>query len=337
MKWVEGFFYRRESKLAQEHGDLKTPEPFSYGTEYIDRPEAPNPLVALKSYASEFIATSDRHFESRTRISLVEDDHSVRFNSRISSDVVENNIVHLWHHRKPGAQTVVLVLPYWNAVRARMMSLAKLVSWCGHSAAIMSLPYHDERQPAGWSHAKGLVSSNIGLTLRSMTQAACDAIDAISALRQMGYRNIAIMGSSIGACVASLVDAHDPRPSAVFLILMAADFAECVWDGISTAHIRQSVEGHMSLDDLKAVWAPISPATYVWKLPSKPRQKRLIISGRWDFTFPRHTVLAYREKLAEAKVPHVWLDWCCGHYTLGKAPFKYWFTVQLSKQLSALV
>jgi hypothetical protein len=59
------------------------------------------------------------------------------------------------------------------------------------------------------------------------------------------------------------------------------DFAETVWTGTATAHIRRAIEVGVTLDQLKRVWAIISQISFV-ELFAENRVQMMIVSGTRD-------------------------------------------------------
>jgi hypothetical protein len=55
-----------------------------------------------------------------------------------------------------------------------------------------------------------------------------------------------------------------------------------VWEGLSTEHVRNGLEGNIELDQLRRIWLPISPLPYLERV----RDKRiLLVYARYDLTF----------------------------------------------------
>lgn len=125
---------------------------------------------------------------------------------------------------------------------------------------------------------------------------------------------------SLGSCLALLTTAHEPLIRAEALNHISPYFADVVWRGISTAHVRQGLDGSIDLDLLRELWKPISPAWYVERIRDR---KTLLVYARYDLTFPvdlsRELVRLFRER----GVPHELAVLRCGHYSTGKAPFKF--------------
>jgi dienelactone hydrolase len=217
-------------------------------------------------------------------------------------------------------KAAVLVMPQWNSDAGGHVGLCKLLAWNGMSALRLSLPYHDQRMPPELHRADYIVSANVMRTLQVCRQAVLDARRAIGWLKQQGYERIGILGTSLGSCLALLTAAHEPLVDAEALNHISPYFADVVWRGLSTAHVREGLNGHVELDLLRSIWQPISPRSYLERLRNR---KTLLVYARYDLTFPvdlsEDLVRAFRE----LEIPHEVAVLRCGHYSTGKAPFKF--------------
>ena len=151
--------------------------------------------------------------------------------------------------------------------------------------------------------------------------------------RAQGYDRIGILGTSLGSCLALLTTAHEPLIRAEALNHISPQFADVVWRGLSTRHVREGLDGHIELDLLRALWKPISPQWYLERLRDR---KTLLVYARYDLTFPvdlsEDLVRAFRER----GIPHEVAVLRCGHYSTGKAPFKFvdgWVLTRFLKRL----
>jgi hypothetical protein len=217
-------------------------------------------------------------------------------------------------------RAAVLVLPQWNADPGAHVGLCKLLGWAGMSALRLSLPYHDRRMPPELHRADYIVSANVARTVQVCRQAVLDARRAIAWLAQQGYDRIGILGTSLGSCLSLLTTAHEPLIRAQALNHISPYFADVVWRGISTRHVREGLNGHIELERLRALWKPISPRWYLDRLRDR---QTLLVYARYDLTFPvdlsEELVQAFRDEA----VPHDVAVLRCGHYSTGKAPFKF--------------
>ena len=155
---------------------------------------------------------------------------------------------------KPGKKAVI-VLPHWNAHAAQHVALCRGISVLGISALRLSLPYHDLRMPPETKRADYAVSSNVGRTIDATRQAVIDIRSCLDWLQQQGYERLGIVGTSLGSAYAFLTSAHDDRLAVNIFNHCSTQFADVVWTGLSTQHIRQSMEPVISLERARAVWA----------------------------------------------------------------------------------
>jgi hypothetical protein len=95
-----------------------------------------------------------------------------------------------------------------------------------------------------------------------------------------------------------------------------------VWTGLSTQHIRQGMEGHIDVDQLREVWMAISPVNYIEKFGRVTKKSKFIYTS-YDTTFlpefSRDTVARIRSH----GIDHDVVVLPCGHYTMGESPFKF--------------
>jgi hypothetical protein len=222
----------------------------------------------------------------------------------------------------PGATRgpAVLVLPQWNSDAEGHIGLAKLLAKFGISALRLSLPYHDARMPPELARADYIVSSNIVRTVQVCRQAVLDARGAVAWLNAQGFDRIGILGTSLGSCLSLLTAAHEPRIRAQALNHVSPWFADVVWRGLSTRHVRAGLDGHIDLDTLRQLWRPISPFAYLERV--RPT-KTLLISAKYDLTFPLDLSELLIGEFRRLGLPHQVGVLPCGHYSTGMAPFKY--------------
>jgi hypothetical protein len=216
----------------------------------------------------------------------------------------------------------VVVLPQWNADETGHLGLCRLLNGFGIAALRMSLAYHDRRRPAETARADYHVSSNVGRTIHAGQQSVIDARACLDWLESQGYHRRGILGTSLGSCIAFIAAIHDTRLRVAILNHVSTWFSDVVWTGISTRHVRQGFAGMVTQDELRELWAPISPASYFDRLSGRDF-RMLLVWARYDTTFlpkfSRDVLDAFRTR----GVRHDVLSLACGHYTTGQSPFKY--------------
>jgi len=245
----------------------------------------------------------------------------LRFTSPVRTPYAENNAANARWFPAKGSSAVVL-LPHWNSDALAYSSLCRILNRLGISVLRLSMPYHDIRRPAEIRRADYAVSANIGRTLDACRQGVIDVRCCLDWLEQQGYKRLGIVGTSLGSCYAFLAAAHDERIKVAAFNHASTYFADVVWHGQSTRHIRQGLEPKIDLERLRGLWSAISPMSYFDQFSRYPR-KSLIVYAKYDLTFlpefSRQVVAEFERHSLDHKV--VVLP--CGHYSTGEAPYKY--------------
>jgi len=226
-----------------------------------------------------------------------------------------------WFPAERDRGRAVLVLPQWNAGVDGHVGLAQLLRRFGVSALRMSMAYHAERMPAELERADYHVSSNVGRTIHASRQSVIDARACVDWLAAQGYQRLAILGTSLGSCVAFIAAAHDSRIKLGIFNHVSMYFSDVVWTGLSTQHVRKGFASDVSQDDLRRYWSVISPAAYLGRMESR-KMPSLLIWAKHDTSFlpvySKQVLRAFREM----DLPHQVYTLPCGHYTTGRLPFK---------------
>ncbi|MGA3088919.1 MAG: abhydrolase domain-containing 18 [Terriglobales bacterium] len=245
----------------------------------------------------------------------------LRFTSPVATPYPENNQVNARWFPARGRRAVV-VLPHWNSDALAYNSLCQVLNYMGIAVLRLSMPYHDIRRPAEIDRADYAVSANIGRTLDSVRQGVIDARCCLDWLQARGYNRLGIVGTSLGSCYAFIATAHDPRIQVAAFNHASTYFADVVWHGQSTRHIREGLEAAIDLNHLRQVWRAVSPMVYFDKFSRWPRRS-LVIYAKYDMTFLPEFSEQVVEEFARHDLDHKVVALPCGHYTLGEAPYKY--------------
>jgi dienelactone hydrolase len=345
---LQAFFHAWERRLASVTKD-RVVRPFEWGLDWIpDHGRAADavPRDVIDGYVSRVMADTDAFFTppptADYTLTPASDGDLLTFPSALVTPHQSNNTVRCRYFptapaRRPSGspRAAVLVIPQWNSDAGGHVGLCKLLAWNGMSALRLSLPYHDQRMPPELHRADYIVSANVMRTLQVCRQAVLDARRAIAWLKLQGYERIGILGSSLGSCLALLTTAHEPLIEAEALNHISPYFADVVWRGLSTAHVREGLDGHIELDLLRAMWNPISPRGYLERLRNR---KTLLVYAKYDLTFPVDLSEDLVQAFEDQGIPYEVARLRCGHYSIGKAPFKfvdgYILTKFLKKALS---
>jgi len=245
----------------------------------------------------------------------------LRFTSPVKTPYPENNLVNARWFPARGRRAVVL-LPHWNADAVAYTSLCRVLNMLGVAVLRMSMPYHDIRMPAEIKRADYAVSANVGRTLDAVRQGVIDVRSCLDWLEQQGYSKLGIVGTSLGSCYAFITAAHDSRIRVAAFNHASTYFADVVWRGQSTRHIRQGLESQITLENLRQCWLAASPVAYFEQFSRWPR-KSLIIYGKYDLTFLPDLSREVVQQFERHGLDHGVVVLPCGHYTMGEAPYSY--------------
>ena len=336
---ISRFFHSWEHRLASVSTN-RTIRPFEWGTDWIGGGSAGDTREDVERWVDEVMRDTDAFFAcspthdyaftpAPAELRANGEAGTLRFPSvLVTPHAVNNTVIGRWF---PAADEsplgasgprgrAVVVLPQWNSDAEGHIGLAKLLARFGVSALRVSLPYHDVRKPPELARADYIVSSNVVRTLQVCRQAVVDARRAVAWLQQQGFDRIGILGTSLGSCLAMLTAAHEPRIKAQALNHVSPFFADVVWRGLSTRHVREGLEGHVDLETLRHLWRPISPWTY---LDRARHTRTLLVYAKYDLTFPVDLSRKLVDEWARRQLPHEVAVLPCGHYSTGAAPFKF--------------
>ena len=319
-----------ETRLNQRDTN-RVVRPFDWGLEWIrgwplmdgERGDCTGERAEsfVRDLNRRIVADSDRFFAYDTPRDFRLETNCLRFTSPVETPYAENDLVTARWFPARGRRAVV-VLPQWNADAGSHIGLCRIFNWLGISALRLSLPYHDMRKPAEIERADYAVSSNIARTIDACRQAIADTRSCFDWLEAQGYRHFGIVGTSLGSCYAFITSAHDERLKVNVFNHASTYFADVVWSGQSTRHIRTGIERHIDLDRLRQAWLAISPAAYYDKF-AQHQKKSLLVYATYDLTFPpelsREIIAALRQRNLDHQVAVL----PCGHYPSGETPFKF--------------
>ncbi|MET4689473.1 alpha/beta hydrolase family protein [Sinorhizobium fredii] len=261
------------------------------------------------------------------------EDGWLRFPSGISTDIDENNVVWAKITESGSFEQVLVVFHHWNAT-SRNRQIAKFLSRRGITVVEIAMPYHFERRRLDSSHADYMLSANLGRTIQSVRQAVWDGRKLLRWLRSEGYREIAVLGMSLGSWIAGLIAAHDPSVSKASLFLTAGSLADMVWTGRATRAIRESLEPAIGLTDLRRAWAPLNMENYAHRLARPDLDLHVVLARRDKVVLPELSERFMHElKVAGARPNIQHLN--CGHYSLGLPPYILLAGLSLKRFLSA--
>ncbi|WP_442580272.1 alpha/beta fold hydrolase [Mesorhizobium sp. ASY16-5R] len=256
----------------------------------------------------------------------------LRFPSGISTDIEANNVVWAKITESGSLDRAMVVFHHWNA-SARNRQIAKFFSLFGVTVVEIAMPYHFERSRPGSAHADYMLSPNLGRTIQSVRQAVWDGRKLIRWLKSEGYREISVLGMSLGSWVAGLIAAHDPAVSKASLFLAGGSLADMVWTGRATRSIRESLEPEIELADLRRCWGPLDLENHAHGLARPGLDLQLVLARRDKVVLPELSQRFMRRLKDAGTMPDI-LELNCGHYSLAIPPYILFAGLSLKRFLS---
>jgi hypothetical protein len=323
MHWFERRIRRYEHRRWTTD-DNRRVQPFRWGLEHIGgNPDDPHPRQFVHRFAQQAIESSAEWYATTPAEDYVLDQNNVlTFTSSIVSPWPENNTVYGQFFPGKKGGPAVLLLPNWNAKWHGQGGLCEWLQRIGISVLKMSMPYHDRRMAKGHERADQLVGPNIGLTLQANRQAVQDARRCLRWFEQQGFTRLGILGTSIGSSVGYITLVHDSALRAGGFFHVSTYFADVVSQGMTTNHVWESLRHHVTVDELRDYWAPVSPMPYVERGLGAGKNA-FMVYGKYDPTFiPELThqmLAALRRHGANLRT----LELHCGHYSLELPPFSH--------------
>jgi hypothetical protein len=328
----------RYERMRWEQEPNRRTLPFAWGLQHIGgNAEDPDPRGFLGQFVGQTLASSDKWFAANPADNYALEDGVLTFSSQIASPWHENNRVHaqFFPGTTPGA--AVVVLAQWNAKWEEQQAVCRWLNKLGLTAVKLSLPYHDRRSIPGHPRGDHLIGPNIGLTLQANRQAVLDVRRTLRWLEQRGYTRLAVLGTSIGSCIAFITMCHEPAIRAGAFLHVSTFFGDVVSRGLTTLNVWDPMKEYVTREEATRYWSPISPFEYIRKLHGAGK-KILAITGRYDPTFPRELTDQFLDELRRNDVAFSHMPLPCGHYSLGVPPFShavgYRFGTFLRKALS---
>jgi dienelactone hydrolase len=315
----ERWYHRRDNN--------RVVRPFEWGLSYItDHVNGEDPREVFHRHSARVMNNSGDFYALPEITDFQLAAEQLTWTSAVHTASPENNLARARFFpakpKKHSQPSAVVVLPQWNAQPNSHVEACRIFNMLGISALRLTLPYHQERKPPELERADHLCSTNVGRSIESMRQAVLDTRAAVRWLKSQGNERVGILGTSVGSCIAFLAFAHEPALDAGVFNHVSSYVADVAWRGLSTSHVRAGFADHVTLDELRDYWAPISPLPFMPRVASMKRRPMRFIAARYDLTFP---IDLTHDAIAAARQHHLPLDvvWLpCGHYTTGELPWK---------------
>ncbi|MBN2378909.1 alpha/beta hydrolase [candidate division WOR-3 bacterium] len=191
--------------------------------------------------------------------------YEFRFASPLTSGFGENDEVYgdAYLNYSLSAPAVVM-FSGWLDTATDYTHLATQLRLAGRNLWVMDLPYHIRRTPGGYHSGELSLTGDIIRTLECIRQAVVDARILIAVLREMGSRDLALLGFSLGAWVGALLSVVEPGVSGAVLATPPIRPDELLLKSFRFSAIRAGIPDRVDelLDSIQRLFLPkeLSPA-----------------------------------------------------------------------------
>ncbi|HSE94617.1 MAG TPA: hypothetical protein VLD61_01920 [Methylomirabilota bacterium] len=208
--------------------------------------------------------------------------------------------------RRPPVASLLVLHGIWRQDQEFEDRLCRDLARHGVSCALLTLPFHWERAPAGSASGAHFMSGNPVWTSAAFRQALIDGRGVLGLLRGRGVP-VGVLGFSLGGIVAHILMALEPLDFGVSTFA-GGNTAGIVWEGVLTRPYRRAMEqAGVTLDRLSALWASGNPTNYVGRRPGR----LLMLNARYDLCVPPRFTNELWQALGQP--PIQWLP--AGHIT----------------------
>lgn len=231
----------------------------------------------------------------------------------MSTEHPQNDVVRLRAFlpvSRTGRVPVVLMLHYWGAVDLRVeRGLAGELNRRGVGAVALELPFHLRRTPPGFKSGELAVRPDTAWLASTMHQAVLDvrrAVDWIESRPEFDGGRIGLCGTSLGAIVAALAFALEPRFACGSTQLGGIDLAHIVWNSSRLTQQREAWRRRGYTEErLRTELSELEPGTWL-----KPDGRPFFaVAARYDTVIPP---VDARKLISATGAQELWLD--SGHY-----------------------
>lgn len=239
----------------------------------------------------------------------------VSFPSAHQTEWPENDIVRARLIRPAGAEepmpTVILLHGLGVADHFLEERIAKRLNDRGMAALLVTLPYHIERSPPGYRSGALALRPDVGAFEEMVRQSVSDlrrAVDWAEAQSFIDAERIGVLGVSLGAIIASLGMAAEPRLRFGVFLLGGGDVAHILWNSSLSISVREVLRRNGWTEErLRSRLKDVEPLSYV---NAEMGERVLLVGAMFDTVVPATDT----EKLHKAlgSPPMLWLE--TGHY-----------------------
>jgi 1-acyl-sn-glycerol-3-phosphate acyltransferase len=236
-------------------------------------------------------------YELNLAKTLVNGHARIAWNSPISTRFAANNIAHAEFFRCAQgicAPTVLLLHALMSTDRAGHRRWAERVNELGWNVCFLHLPYHFSRVPSGYWNGELAITCDLIRNAEGLRQGVIELRQLMSALRERGCREFAVLATSYGGWIGALLTLVESDFRFVALMSPIVNVEHAIWQSPAARRIRRELRQANIEPSLVARHFHLSSPLHTQPLCDPARI--LFVTGEFDSIVPADQIEAIQQK-----------------------------------------
>jgi len=231
---------------------------------------------------------------------------SIAWHSPIETQFPANNIAHADFFpcaQGISAPTVFLLHALMSATRIGYRRCAERFNRLGWNVCFLHLPYHYSRVPRGYWNGELAITCDLIRNAEGLRQGVIELRQLIGALRQRGYRDFAVLGTSYGGWIGALLAMVECDLRFIALMAPIVNVEHAIWVSPAARRIRRELHRTKIERSLVARHFHLSSPCHNEPLCNSARV--LFVTGEFDSIAPTEQIEAIHAKWRGSELLHV--------------------------------
>jgi pimeloyl-ACP methyl ester carboxylesterase len=228
---------------------------------------------------------------------LVNGHATMAWNSPIRTRFAANNIARAEFFgcaRGIRAPTVFLLHALMSTSRAGHRRCAERFNELGWNACFLHLPYHFSRVPRGYWNGELAITCDLIRNAEGLRQGVIELRQLMSALRERGCREFAVLATSYGGWIGALLTLVESDFRFVALMSPIVNVEHAIWESPAARRIRRELLQANIEPSLVARHFHLSSPVHTQPLCDRARV--VFVSGEFDSIAPAGQIEAIQQK-----------------------------------------
>lgn len=252
-------------------------------------------LAELEAYLAECqILTREAYYAVSPLEGLKFAGNRIFWDTPINDDYPENNRTCVeWYRLQPNCPTIILLHALMSTGGSGYRRLANWFNQRGWNAVFPHLPCHYSRTPAGHWNGSLTLTSNLIRNATLLRQGVIEIRQLLALLREQGCKKFAILGTSYGGWIASLVSFLESDLEFIALLQPIVNVQHAIGESPAARSIRWILNQKGISPDIVHKHAHLSSPLH--GIPLSGGKRILLATGVYDCLAPS----SEHQKLAE--------------------------------------